>query len=390
MRERNKKNNRCGITNLTYSIILASVIVMGFVLPAYAVELNAAVSSTTTTAKPSFQFVRAYVITYPNGGDLKNLLYNKNVTLTFHVNLSDSEKKKLLDSLNKENLGPLKSSATISDVDILYSARLAPSGTETHIDYKIVFVPTISNYVLRSASGDTAAILDTQWRGLSVNDPIMVNLLTDGQFDINSPISFIKNQFPNFYNKLHGSDVENLFEIPLMSSNDLMDDPISKWQHLFDPAYTLIETNALGYKGQKITISTYSTGESNISEGEMLPTVKNADLKLDQDYPITLTERASTASIQIDGYVAVTDIDGIEYFGSSPQAPQNSGISSTGDYPVQVIYSMAGLAAVVAAGVFWWSNRTMKKERERAKEPVGPSYPIEYETRKHWADRFDE
>ena len=102
------------------------------------------------------------------------------------------------------------------------------------------------------------------------------------------------------------------------------------------------------------------------------------------------TERASLASIQIDGYVAVTDINEIEYFGSSPQAPQGSGISSTGDYPVQVIYSMAAFGVVVAIGVFWWSSRVTKQELARANEVVGPTGPTQYEERKHWADRFDQ
>lgn len=96
------------------------------------------------------------------------------------------------------------------------------------------------------------------------------------------------------------------------------------------------------------------------------------------------------ASIQIDGYVAVTDINEIEYFGSSPQAPQGSGISSTGDYPVQVIYSMAAFGVVVAIGVFWWSSRVTKQELARANEVVGPTGPTQYEERKHWADRFDQ
>lgn len=383
------KNKRGAGKHLAYSLILAAIILAGFVVPANAVELNAVLGTTSPSAQPSFQFVRSYVIDYPNGGNLENLLNGKNVTMTYHVDPSDSMKKVIISNLNQEISQSLNSAANITNVDITYEAMLYSSGTETHVDYKITFIPTVANYVLRKATSDSAAILDVQWMGLSIKDLMIVNIKNYGQFDLNSPISFIKMQSPDLYNKIQGTAAENLFDDPLMASNDLLTDPISSWQHLFDPAYTLVDTNILGYKGQKIVISTYSTGESNISEGRMLPTVKDADLKLDVDYPVSYTERASLASIQIDGYVAVTNINGVEYFGSSPQAPQGSGISSTGDYPVQVIYSMAGFGVVIAIGVFWWSNRTMKKELERANEIVGPTGPTQYEERKHWADRFD-
>ena len=389
MNIKNKKQKLGWYKNLVYSIILVIVIITGFIAPVSAVEFVADLSTTSTTAKPSFQFVRTYTIDYPNGGEIKNLLNGKNTSMTFHLSPSDPIKQSLVKNLNSEIIGDLKSAANISDVDITYYAILYTIDTEAHIDYKITFVPTVSNYVLRKATGDSAAILDTQWRGLTIQNPVLVNITNYGQFDINSPIDFIKKQFPDLYSKIQGSNAENLFEIPLMSSNDLMSDPISKWQHLFDPAYTLIETNALGYRGQKITISTYATGESNISEGLMLPTVKNSDLKADMDYPVSYTERASSASMQIDGYVAVTDINGIEYFGSSPQAPQGSVINSTGNYSAQVIYSMTAFAVVIAIGIFWWSNRTMKAAIKRGIDNSPPP-TFQYEERKHWADRFDD
>jgi hypothetical protein len=389
MNTQNQKQ-KLGGHSLTCSIILGIVLVIGFIAPVHAVELNAVLSTTSGAAKPSFQFVRTYVIEYPNGGELKNMLDGKNVSMTFHISPSDQIKKSIVKNLNSEIIGDLKSAANVTDVDVTYEATIYPGDTESRIDYKVTLIPTVSNYVLRKATSDSAAILDTQWRGLTIQDPILVDVQNYGQFDINSPASFIKKQLPNLYDKLQGTNAQNLFEIPLMSSNDLMNDPISKWQHLFDPAYTIVDTNVLGYQGQKIVISTYATGESNISEGTMLPIVKNSDMKLDVDYPVSYTERSSTASIQIDGYVAVADINGIEYFGSNPQAPTGSGINSTGNYSAQVIYSMAAFAVVIAAGIFWWSSRVSKNVKNRQNEPVSPSGSIQYETRKHWADRFDD
>jgi len=389
MNTKNKKKKLDGYKNPASSLFII-IVLIGLIVPASAVELIAPLSTTSVTAKPTFQFVRTYVIDYPHGGEMKNLLSGKNTSMTFHIDQSDPIKKDILKNLNSEIVRDLKSAANVTDVDIIYQTNLDVGNTQSRIDYKITFIPTVSNYVLRPATSNSAAILDTQWRGLTISSPIFVNIPNYGQYDINSPMYFIKKQIPDLYNKLQGSNAENLFAIPLMSSNDLLSDPISKWQHLFDPAYTLVDTNVLGYQGQKIVISTYATGESNISQGTMLPTVKNSDLKLDQDYPVSYTERSSSASIQIDGYVAVADINGIEYFGSSPQPPRDSGISSTGNYSAQVIYSMAAFAVVIAAGVFWWSSRVSKNEKKKKNETLGYDGPVEYETRKHWADRFDD
>jgi MFS family permease len=46
--------------------------------------------------------------------------------------------------------------------------------------------------------------------GLTISNPITVNILNYGKYDINSPMYFIKKQIPDLYNKLQGSNAENL------------------------------------------------------------------------------------------------------------------------------------------------------------------------------------
>jgi hypothetical protein len=46
--------------------------------------------------------------------------------------------------------------------------------------------------------------------GLIISNPITVNILNYGKYDINSPMYFIKKQIPDLYNKLQGSNAENL------------------------------------------------------------------------------------------------------------------------------------------------------------------------------------
>jgi hypothetical protein len=49
---------------------------------------------------------------------------------------------------------------------------------------------------------------------------------------------------------------------------------------------------------------------------------------------------------------------------------------------------MAGFGAIVAAGVLIWSNKKLKDSANRPRD-TGPARTLEYEDRKHWADKFD-
>ena len=95
-----------------------------------------------------------------------------------------------------------------------------------------------------------------------------------------------------------------------------------------------------------------------------------------------------SASVNIDGQAIATSIGGTPAFGTTPRAQGGSAITSSGGFPVGVIYAMAAFGAVVAAGVLFWSNRKLKQVRNRVDS--GPTRTLEYEERKHWVDKFDE
>ena len=68
MNTKNEKQKLGWYKNLVYSIMLVTVMITGFIAPVSTVEFEAQISTTSATTKPSFQFVRTYVIDYPNGG----------------------------------------------------------------------------------------------------------------------------------------------------------------------------------------------------------------------------------------------------------------------------------------------------------------------------------
>ena len=66
--------------------------------------------------------------------------------------------------------------------------------------------------------------------------------------------------------------------------------------------------------------------------------------------------------------------------GVTPTAPEGFGTTSTGDFPVSIIYGMAGMAAVGATGIFIISNRKLKKEQGMGQTGIDPSRLRAYQT----------
>ena len=154
---------------------------------------------------------------------------------------------------------------------------------------------------------------------------------------------------------------ERTLSIPLIDSTGILLQPLSNWHHLYDATGTIAESVKWGYKGEKAVISTFSMGECSIREGCPPEKRYESEFALDKKYFIRSIEGADSANIQIDGFVTETVIDKIEYFGSSSKVPAEHIITSTGEFPVYIIYGMAAAAAAVAVMILFWSDRKLKK-----------------------------
>ena len=161
---------------------------------------------------------------------------------------------------------------------------------------------------------------------------------------------------------------------------------LDKWDSLFDPAYTLTETAGYGYQGQKIAVTTYSSGLSNAFSGTLK--VNNVDEDFTGadgvKYHISTKEQANAGTINVDGHANPNQVQGGWTFATCAQTCAGTSNTTAGGTSTMLVYAMAGFAAVIAAGIFWWSNKKMKQVIREI-----DTGPVEYETRQHWADRFD-
>ena len=380
---------------MTKRLLLASAVlsllVVGTVSPIFAtVDFNAYLPIDGTPITPEFKFTKNVAIDYSNGGKLKDLLNGKNMTLSFtDTSENNTSIKAFMENINTEFATDRKTTATISNLTVNYQVQINGDDKGATIDYKISLIPVLNGYVLSKGGGDVPTVFDISWMGFKMTGPVVISTSNLGNLDINSPIGIIKSQLPDVYNVLNGTSAESPLSSNLIDASALVGYPIEKWNTLFDPSYTVADSAGYGYGGKKVAVTGFAYGQSDLYQGSLKAQNIDVDFTTDAKYHLTIVERASSGTLDADGHANGYEVQG------DPAISTTVGVSSTGTnataqgLSTMTIYAMAGFAAVIAAGIFWWSNKKMKDSMKRGKD-TSPPPTFQYEERKHWADKFDE
>lgn len=380
---------------MTKRVLLASVILgllaFGTVSPIFAtVDFNAYLPIGGTPITPEFKFTKNVAIDYSSGGKLKDLLNGKNMTISFSDNSDNNTSiKTLMENINTEFATDRKTTATISSLKVDYQVQVNGDDQGASIDYKIVLTPVLNGYLLNKGGGDVPTVFDISWMGFKMTGPIVISTSKLGNLDINSPLGIIQNQLPDVYTVLKGTAAESALQLNLIDASQLVGYPIEKWNSLFDPAYTLSDAVGYGYGGQKVAVTGFAYGQSDIYQGSLKPVTTDVDFTADAKYHMTIIERASSGTIDADGHANGYEVQGDPAISTTTSTTSNVSNTTAQGLSTMTIYAMAGFAAIIAGGIFWWSNKKMK---DAAKRGVDNSPPptFQYEDRKHWADKFDE
>lgn len=370
-----------------FALGLIGLLVFGGISPVWATsDLAINLSSSGTPVTATFKFLESAFIEYPNGGKIKDLLAGKNNTISFTENSNNTSVQNLISKINTALVRDQKSPVIVSNLVVKYTATLVGDDKSASIDYNIEIDPTITSYVIKPGSGDQPTIIDAAWMGLAIKDPVVIKTAEYGDIEINNPVSFVKKTAPDVYSVIAGTKAEDALKNNLIDASSILQEPIDQWVHLFDPAFILSETSGFGYKGEKVPITTFAMGQSSIGVTEK-PTQNQVDFTADTNYRLTTIQHASSATVNIDGQALATKVGDTPAFATTPKATTTE--TSSGGFPVGVIYAMAAFGAVVAGGVLFWSNRKLKQAASRPKD-TSTSGPIQYEDRQHWADKFDD
>ncbi len=308
------------------------------------------------------KFQRTIIINYDEGGMLADELRGQKVAKTFSLTSDDPGVTELRDRINYQ-LSQLDSSATITDVQIDYDTKLTGRGLNTSVDYKLILTMQITNHVLRESSSGSSGIVDMSWRGLMVPGEVTVNA-KGIPHEINLPISFISDVAPGLYNAIQGSDAETLLNNPIMDASGIKNQPLGNWHFLFDPTGINVDAAQFGLSEELAGVvwSSFTMGESSFREGIQTEKEHEATFTTDKTYDLRTIESADSANIFFAGFANIDVLDNHEVVGVYPEAPEGYATTSTGEFPVMIIYGMAGFAGMAGIAIFLVSEKKRKKD----------------------------
>jgi hypothetical protein len=292
---------------------------------------------------------------------------------TFTLTSTDPGINELRDRINYQ-LSLLDSATSVTDVQIDYDTKLTGRGLNTSIDYKVILTLQITNHVLRESSSGNSGLVDMNWRGLVVPGEVIVNAKGISH-EINLPISFIADSAPSLHSAIMGTEAETLLKNPLMDASGIKAQPLGNWHFLFDPTGINVDASQYGLSDELAgTVwSSYTMGESSLREGIQTEKEHEASFTTDQTYDLRTIESADSANVFFAGFANIDVLDNTEVVGVYPEAPEGFATTSTGEFPVMIIYGMAGMAGIVGVAVFVVSEKKRKGDVHASQTGIDPS-----------------
>ena len=339
------------------------------VVPAFGAQMEFRMIPEDEIGTVTVKFQRTIFLEYEEGGKLADELRGLKTSKVF-----STQSDEIRDRINYFLKNEANSDAVVTDVQVDYDAQLTGRGLNTSIDYKIVLTLTVQGHVIRQMSENSPGLIDMDWRGFIVDGPVDINIRGIDN-EINLPISYVAQASPSLYSAVKGSEAETILNYPLMNSAGIKAQPLGNWHFLFDP--TGINADAATYGMSEELAgrvwSSYTMGESSLREGIQIEKVHEATFTADKLYTIRAIESADSANVHIGGFASVDVLGDSEVFGVSKVPPEGFATTATGEFPVMIIYGMAGMAGVVGIGVFIISEKKRKKDEGQGQSGIDPS-----------------
>jgi hypothetical protein len=358
---------------LILTVLLAGLIVIGTSTPVWAAQLDAKINPNNDESPFKMNYQKTVFIEYPNGGNLFDELRGHEWTVEGTADLSDPGVQELMIELNK-GIADDGSQARISDLNVSYDFHLKARNINTSIDYRVILEGTLTNYVI--TDDGQRILVDLGWRGLTTDKEIVI----DG-VEINIPINMLRDQEPEAYTFFAGTEAEDVLEKHLINADFILEQPLTNWHFLFDPTGINADASTFGLSSEiaGFVVSSWTMGESSLREGRQVERVFEAEIMADQLYVVRSVQSSDQANLSAIGFGALDTLDGVEIAGVTPTPPEGYATTSTGEFPVMIVYGMAGMAALGGIGFFIFSNRSLKNT-EQSQQGIDPSRLQGYQT----------
>jgi hypothetical protein len=339
-----------------FSAILSTILIMGFVCQAFAVQMTAVLVPSKDSSQPVFTGVRFITLKYDPGSPLSKLLNGKSEHVTFTMKGTAGGMSRVVSAFNNAIATQKQSPVRIENGTLSYSADLIGQPDSAQLSYKVDFNPTMSNFVLQK--GPQGTVVDLDWRSIAVNDPLILNAPKYGMMSVNYPIGLLQAIHPDLVRQFLNSQSAAIMNAPLFNFQPI-GIPMDRWHFLFDPTGSLAGVAGSGFteQGGARAVSIYSLGESSFREGtfteqasDSTATIANTPVQVHSSTP------PPSAQLQIAGFAKTQKSANNELAFVSTQAPEGT-VTATGSFPLQVLLVFGGMMGAVAVFVLVKSRK---------------------------------
>ena len=341
--------------------ILAILLISVFVTQAYAADLSSALDPVTDSGQASFIGARTVTLEYPAGSPLAQELNGQTQRVEFSLNGTATDQNntgmsELIAALNRAFV-EAQSPVQASQAEVSYSGVVRGGPTSTVISYRIDIRPTLESIVLPTGEGEQAAqVVDLEWRGIVINEPLVVNAPDVGQININSPIGLLQALYPAVAQKFENTQARDILYQPILNL-EAFNTPMSSWHFLFDPVGAYAGSVGLEGTGGANVISIYSLGESSLREGTHTIEEQEATATVDGvNVNVQATTPPPSGQIQIAGYSSAQESGGAWHAVVTAEAPEGVQ-TSTGGFPIQVLLVLGGMMGAIAIFILFKSRK---------------------------------
>lgn len=348
----------------------------GAVQEARAAQLDAFLNPNDEESPFSMTYQRTVFIEYEEGGAIADILRGSAWRDSVSESTPHPDVVALRDMIN-EKIAADGSGARIDDLTVEYTATLTGRAINAAVDYRVYIEGTLTDYNIAAEGGVAGQrLVDIGWRGMTVEGPAEV-----GGVEINLPMSAIDRNEREVHSYMVGTVAEELLLSPLIDADGIRDQPHGNWHFLFDPTGINVDAAQFGISEEirGFVVSSFTMGESSIREGRQVEEDVDAPFEADRPYNVRAVQSADSGTLSVVGFANRDSLGALEILGVTPSAPEGYATTSTGDFPVAIIYGMAGLAAVGGGVFFVFSNRKLKGEGTE-QTGIDPSRLTAYQT----------
>ena len=361
-----KKNDGEAHPRSCAMFILALIFVSLFAAPFIAREARAAQIYATlvpefNNGSGTFSVYKFLEIQYPPGSKLSKEFdgQNERVDLQANYTADRASMDSVMAVINKNMLAGT-SSVKATSLDVRYTATVRGAVDRADIAIKIDLIPTFSGILLtglntsNATASDRPMIVDMDWRGLVIAEPVYLVQQNQSRIDINNAAQALMFHHQNTAKILMLSESANsLLKAPIIDFSSIGKMDLNRWDTLFDPTQRLPGANASITSDPEIgtarVLSVYSLGQCSLKQGCPQEQEQFADgnvngvpVKLQMDTP------PPNAQIQVAGYATVEGLAGTQVLSVtlSDKIPKPNEF-----FPIQVLVVLGGMMGGIAVFV---------------------------------------